>query len=129
MFTLCCLHQDADLFFHILNQRNDSLHKHFRHTKFKYHSRITCTLKLKGGSYDFLRTDAQDTLNSFINQRKFKPYSILPLHPNVPFRHYKLDHILQGHVCNSKAFVTNIRVNWKVQQTRAYQKQLLDTTG
>lgn len=129
MFTLCCLHQDADLFFEILNRRNDNLYKYFRHTKFKYHSRVTCILKLSGGSYEFLRIDIQDTLNSFINQRKFKPYSILSSHPNIPFRHYKLDHKLQGHIYISKAFVTNIRVDWKVQQARAYQKQFLDVTG
>lgn len=129
MFTLYCLHQDADLFFDILNRRNDSLYKYFKHTKFKYHSKVTCTLKLCGGSYEFLRIDIQDSLSSFINQRKFKPYSILSSHPNIPFKHYKLDHNLQGWVSISKAFVTYTRVNWKVQQARAYQKQLLDITG
>ena len=133
MFTLECLPEDADLFFQILNQRNGNLYKYFKHKQFKYHSRIKCTISpkntLDGGLYEYIRTDIVDTLNAFTSQRTFKSYAVLATHSSIPSRYYKLDHNLNGHLSVPKAFVTRMRINWKVQQTRSYQKQLLNITG
>ena len=133
MFILKCIHQDADLFFETLNARNDNLYKYFKHKKFKYHSTIICTITPKNtpddGLYSYIRIDITDTLELFIKLRKFKPFLVLSLHHNISFRHYSLDSNLKGHIYLSREFVVNMRINWKVQHIRAYQKQLLDITG
>lgn len=133
MLILECLNQDADLFFEILNQKDSSLPKYFKHKKLKYHSKITCTITPKNtpddGLYAYIRIDVRETIKLFTQLRKFKPFRVLGIHHSIDSRHCSLDHRLHGHLYISKAFVTNMRINWKVQQTRAYQKQLLDTTG
>lgn len=131
MFVLECLHKDADLFFEMLNQKNTKLHTHFERTDFKYHSKIVCLYTRPQYSVlTFEEVGIKECLLKFRNSLDLYVYKLIAnrqVNIMSSVRTLRTDHTLKA--CALHADILKYHVDWKLQQSRAFQKHFLKLTG
>lgn len=130
MFTLECFSEDADLFFQILNQRNDAIHTHFTRRDYTYKSVIKCLLQKNTTELSFQDIDIKDCITTFSKTYRRYTYRLIanplaPLVSTVVWLHE--DSSLRASY--GLQFISSIRLNWKEQRKRSSLKLLLDITG
>lgn len=130
MFTLECFPEDADLFFQLLNQRNDAIHKHFTRRDYKYKSVIKCLLQKNTDELTFQDIDIKDCIEKFTKTYRYYTYRLIvnpltPLVSSVVWVH--TDGSLR--VSYGLQFISSIQINWKEQHKRSSFKLLSEITG
>lgn len=130
MFTLECFREDADLFFQILNQRNDAIHKHFTRRDYKYKSVIKCLLQKNTTEVSFQDIDIKDCITAFSKTYRRYTYRLManplaPLVSTVVWIHE--DGSLRASY--GLQFISSIQINWKEQHKRSSFKLLSEITG
>lgn len=130
MFTLECMPEDADLFFQILNQRNDVLHSYFTRRNYKHKTVITCLIQKNTAELSFQDIDIKDCITEFTKTYKCYTYKLManplaPLVSTVVWLHR--DSSLRTSF--GSEFISTIHLDWQEQVLRYKTKLLLDITG